>query len=193
MPDVIHVCVFTLGAFVCVLLLPNAAFWSPRVLGIDHGYWFDELFGIVSLFIVLLIIHCAFTRQHRLKQTSERFAATVGGLALVSLAMLIGLANDDAVVHLLQYDVMETIEQWQWPHIDELNRSQIMVLAFLGGTTAATIGSIRNRATRLGRPHCEECGQDLRGLSTNCCPECGAPFTANSLGVTEEQLQAPSD
>lgn len=80
----------------------------------------------------------------------------------------------------------------QYPLLDDL--IGLTLIFWLGSIVLAALllGGIRKVwPLRYASTDCPNCGYSLKGLGTSgACPECGQPFTAASLGVSEAELQA---
>ncbi len=64
-------------------------------------------------------------------------------------------------------------------------------LIFVGLSAALLIGWQQWRCPMVG-PYCPACSYCLIGVAIDRCPECGRAFTLEELGVTREELRAPT-
>ena len=74
-------------------------------------------------------------------------------------------------------------------------RPDVIFIPLILWIISGIVGGIVIAIVRPGRrplpgPYCRGCGYCVVGLSEARCPECGRPFTAAELGVSEDELRA---
>ena len=143
--------------------LDNYQGWIPFFDGLSHWQWYALL--LVPP-IVIIVIH------YRLRPSMGVW----GLFALTSAAFWAGLTLG------IEMD-------------DFGPRGHFMQFGFAGWLINFTFGTFficgkpPHHEPRRG-PYCPQCGYCVVGLSENRCPECGRPFTAAELGVSEDELRA---
>jgi len=81
---------------------------------------------------------------------------------------------------------------FQEPLLDEFYALLFVFWFGAAVLTALLLGGIRKVwPLRYPSSNCQQCGYSLKGIGVSgSCPECGAPFTVESLGISESELSA---
>ena len=133
--------------------------WSP--FGIEMGDGYGAL-SILLVPILLIVLPLRFRpTRHAWAMMVLTEAGLCGGMLLGNLTDTEGLALGRAMGFVILWGIAVVVG-------------------------SVVIAIVRPGSKVLTGPYCRGCGYCVVGLSEQRCPECGRPFTAAELGISED-------